>query len=346
MPRNEQLIRQHRLLQLLERPRRGWTLTALRDALALQLGLRSLHPKTVQRDLAALAAAGFDIQTQQRPEGKCWRLGPRSRQVFRVQATASELIALSLGRDLLLPLAGTPLGQALESFWSRLKEELPPGVWKHYQTLREMLHVQGLPAKSYARQEGLMRVLARAILQRRVVLAEYQSPGKPPRHRRIEPLALVVHQASLYLVGADHDLPPGSDRLRRWKLERLLRATPQDAYFVRPPEQALAAYLGPNSSLFAGGAPQTYVVQLSPRAARWVQEDPWHPQQQLRFRPDGSAQLRLPAHHLWEIVPRVLALGTEAELLAPAEARGQIRQIVEQLAQRYGNPPCAASQEG
>lgn len=336
MPRNEQLIRQHRLLQLLERPRRGWTLAELRDELAVQLGLASLHPKTVQRDLAALAAAGFDIQSQTRPEGKCWRLGPRSRQVFRVQATASELIALSLGRDLLLPLAGTPLGQALESFWSRLKEELPPGVWKHYEALRQVLRVQGLPAKSYARQQGLMRALARAILQRRVVLAEYQAPGKPPRHRRIEPLAMVVHQGSLYVVGADHDLPPGSDRLRRWKLDRFLRATPQDAYFTRPPEEELAAYLAPASSLFAGGPPQTYLVQLSPRAARWVEEDPWHPQQQLRLRPDGSAELRVPAHHLLEIVPRVLALGTDAELLAPAEARRTVGQIVAQLAQRYG----------
>lgn len=336
MPRNEQLIRQHRLLQLLERPRRGWTLAELRDELAVQLGLASLHPKTVQRDLAALAAAGFDIQAQTRPEGKCWRLGPRSRQVFRVQATASELIALSLGRDLLLPLAGTPLGQALDSFWSRLREELPPGVWKHYEALRQVLRVQGLPAKSYARQEGLMRAMARAILQRRVVLAEYQAPGKPPRHRRIEPLAMVVHQGSLYIVGADHDLPPGSNRLRRWKLDRFLRATPQDAYFTRPPEEALAVYLGPASSLFAGGPPQTYVIQLSPRAARWVLEDPWHPQQHLRCSPDGSAQLRVPAHHLLEIVPRVLALGTDAELLAPAEARQAIAQIIAQLAQRYG----------
>ena len=338
MSRNEQLIRQHRLLQILERPRRGWTLAELRDELALQLGLASLHPKTVQRDLAALAAAGFDIQSQVRPEGKRWRLGPRSRQVFRVQATASELIALSLGRDFLLPLAGTPLGQALESFWSRLKEELPAGVWKHYEALRQVLYVQGLPAKSYARQEGLIRTLARAILQRRVVLAEYQAPGQRPRHRRIEPLAMVVHQASLYLVGADHDLPPRTDRLRRWKLDRFLRATPQDAYFTRPPDEELAAYLAPASSLFAGGTPQTYLVQLSPRAARWVQEDPWHPQQELSFRVDGSALLRVPAHHLLEVVPRVLALGTEAELLAPDEARQAISQVVQQLARRYGSP--------
>lgn len=343
MPRNEQLIRQHRLLQLLERPRGGWTLPALRDELVRQLGLPSLHLKTVQRDLSALVAAGFDIQSQSGPTGKRWRLGPRARQPFRMQASASELIALSLGRDLLLPLAGTPLGQALDSFWSRLQEELPPGVWKHYQALRQVLQVRGLPAKSYARQQGLLGALSRAILQRRVVLAEYQAPDKPAQRRRIEPLAVVIYHGSLYLVGADHDRPPGSDRLRRWKLDRFLRATLQDAYFTRPSEEELAAYLGPESSLFAGGPAQTFVVQLSARAARWVHEDPWHPRQQLRSRPDGTARLVVPAHHELEIIPRVLALGIEAELLAPAAARQTVTQIVQALAVRYTRPAAEES---
>ena len=54
MPRNEQLIRQHKLLQLLERTRVGQTLEELREELATELGLSSLHLRTVKRDLEAL----------------------------------------------------------------------------------------------------------------------------------------------------------------------------------------------------------------------------------------------------------------------------------------------------
>ncbi len=77
MSRNEQLIRQHRLLQLLERTRIGQTIEELRDEMAKEFGLASLHLRTVKRDLEALVAAGFDIESQYLKRGKVWRLGPR-----------------------------------------------------------------------------------------------------------------------------------------------------------------------------------------------------------------------------------------------------------------------------
>src|SRR5436189_2024339 len=175
MPRNEQLIRQHKLLQLLERSRFGQTLEELREELAKELGLTSLHLRTVKRDLQALLAAGFDIESQylRFKGGKVWRLGPKTRQAYRIQASATELIALSLGRDLLYPLAGTPFWHAIETFWNKLKAELPPSVWKHYEAYRQVLYVRGLPAKSYERQHGVLIAIHRAILERRIVQAEY-----------------------------------------------------------------------------------------------------------------------------------------------------------------------------
>ena len=61
MARNEQLIRQHKLLHLLEESRYGRTLTELRDELVDALGLTNLSERTVRRDLEALQAAGFEI---------------------------------------------------------------------------------------------------------------------------------------------------------------------------------------------------------------------------------------------------------------------------------------------
>src|SRR6266568_1900292 len=192
MARNEQLIRQHKLLQLLERTRIGQTLEELQADMAKELGLKSLHLRTVKRDLEALLAAGFDIENQYlKQRGKVWRLGPKTRQAYRIQASATELIALSIGRDLLYPLAGTPFWHAIESFWSKLQDELPSSVWKHYEAYRQVLYVRGLPAKSYERQHGILSAIHRAILDRRIVQADYQPPGKDPQSRKIEPYAVV-----------------------------------------------------------------------------------------------------------------------------------------------------------
>ena len=64
-------------------------------------------------------------------------------------------------------------------------------------------------------------------------------------------------------------------------------------------------------------------------------EDPWHAQQKAEQQPDGGILLTVPAHHELEIIPRVLALGSEAEVLAPASCRQTMEAIVRQLSERY-----------
>jgi predicted DNA-binding transcriptional regulator YafY len=335
MPRNEQLVRQHKLLQLLERTRIGQTLEELQADMQQELGLASLHLRTVKRDLEALLSAGFDIESQYLKRGKVWRLGPKTRQAYRIQASATELIALSIGRDLLYPLAGTPFWHAIESLWSKLQDQLPSGVWKHYEAYRQVLYVRGMPAKSYERQHGILSAIHRAILERRIVQAEYQPAGKDPQERKIEPYAVVFYQGSLYIVAAAHEIPPGQDRIRHLKLDRFLRATPLDSFFQKPTGFDLEAHLGQGVGIFSGGKARDFKIRISARGARWVLEDPWHAEQKVEPQAGGGVIITVPAHHDLEIIPRVLALGSEAEVLAPASCREAIATIVRQLAEQY-----------
>jgi predicted DNA-binding transcriptional regulator YafY len=335
MPRNDQLIRQHKLLQLLERNRFGRTTHELRDDLVAELGLTSLHQRTVARDLEALQAAGLDIAMQENQRGTVWRLGPRTRSVAKIQATATELIALSLSRDLLYPLAGTPFWSGIESFWNKLRDELPPQVWKHYEDYRQVLYVRGTPAKTYEKQHAILNTLHRAIMERRLVDIDYQPPGKETQHRTIEPYAVVFYQSSLYIIAAFHELPAGDDRVRHLKLDRFVKATAQEAYFQRPADFDLEQHLGQGMGIFSGGKAQDYRIRITARGARWVVEDPWHPEQRIDRQPDGGIVLGVKAHHDLEIIPRVLALGSEAEVLGPASCRRAMAAIVQALAVKY-----------
>jgi predicted DNA-binding transcriptional regulator YafY len=336
MSRNEQLIRQHKLLQLLEATRIGRTLDELRDDLVDQLGLSNLHIKSVKRDLEALEAAGFSIEGQHLQRGKVWRLGPQSRNAVQVQPSATELIALSIGRDLLYPLAGTPFWQGIETFWNKLKDEMPGGVWKHYEAYRQVLYVRGMPAKSYERQHGMLNTIHRAIIERRLLSVEYEPPGKEPQRRQIEPYAVVFYQSSLYIVAAAHEVPAGEERIRHLKLDRFLSVTPQNHYFQRPSDFDLEQHLGQGIGIFSGGKIRDFKIRITARGARWVLEDPWHPDQKAEPQKGGGITLTVPAHHDLEIIPRVLALGSEAELLAPASCRRAIAAIVAAMAERYG----------
>ena len=62
-----------------------------------------------------------------------------------------------------------------------------------------------------------------------------------------------------------------------------------------------------------------------------------HAEQQVEPQSDGSVILTVHAAHELEIIPRVLALGTDAEILSPASCRKALGTIVEQLSKIYGH---------
>jgi predicted DNA-binding transcriptional regulator YafY len=338
MARNEQLIRQHKIMQILERYRFGRLLDEIRDELVEELGLTSLHSRTVRRDLEALQAAGIDVAMHEEQRGKVWKLGTGNRGTHKITASATELISLSLSRDLLHPLAGTPFWQGIESFWSKLSDELPDAVWDHYENYRQFLHVIGTPAKSYAKQHGILSTVNRSIQQHRIVEIEYQSIGKQQSKRRIEPYAVVFYQSSLYIIAAASERPPDDpERFRHFKLDRFRKATALDEWFKPASDFNLEEHLGQSVGIFSGSKPKNFKIRISQYAAPWVIEDPWHPEQDIDQKKDGSIVLTVKAAHELEIIPRVLAMGGEAEILSPVSCRRQIATMIRDMAQTYSD---------
>ena len=338
MARNEQLIRQHKLLHLLEESRYGRTLTELRDELVEALGLSNLSDRTVRRDLEALQAAGFDVDMHESKvagRGSVWKLGPSLRGPNKISASATELLALSMGRNLLLPLKGTPFWQGIESLWHKMKDSLPEAVWKHFDRRRQSVLVRGTPAKSYDRQQGVLATLNRAIQQHRVVRIEYQTlTQNEPAPRDIEPYALVLHQGSLYVVAAACDAPAES-AIRHWKLDRFHKATPLDRRFRPPADFDAERHFADSLGMFKAGQPQEFRIRFTPRAATWIVEDPWHAQQAIALQADGSVIATIPGAYESEIITRVLALGMEAELLSPESSRRTLAETLRTMAERY-----------
>ncbi|MCA9191028.1 MAG: WYL domain-containing protein [Planctomycetales bacterium] len=336
MARNEQLIRQHKILQVLERLRFGSTLEELRDTVVDELGLTSLHTRSIRRDLEALVAAGMPIVDEDTPRGRIWKLSRSDKGLQKIAITASELIALSMGRDLMLPLVGTQFWIGIESFWNKVREQLPDAVWSHYERYRRTLYVLGLPTKTYEKHQGILKTINRAIQEHRLLEMEYQVPGRTPTLRVVEPYGVVIFQSSIYVV-ATETATDGveTDRLRHWKLDRFNSAKALDKWFKPNEAIDLQQHLGQSVGIFSGAKAHEYVIRLSPQAARWAEEDPWHAAQKLEVQEDGSIILRVTAYHDTEIIQRVMRLGAEAEVLEPENCRMAIRAIVQELSKRY-----------
>lgn len=335
MARNEQLIRQHKLLQLLEISRFGRTLDELKSELIADLGLTTLHERTVRRDLEALQAAGFDIQTETVQRGRVYKLGQNTKGVHEIGISATELIALSIGRDLLYPLMGTQYWRGIETFWNKVQETVPNGVYDHYAKFRDALHVFGTPSKTYEKQAGMLKTIDRAILDHRVVEIEYESVGKPASIRRIEPYKVAIYQSSIYVIAALSGNTDPDQKLRNWKLDRFHHATALDEYFKPDESIDLNKYLGSSIGIFSGDSPTLVKIKLGSRSAAYVREDPWHPEQVLESQPDDSVILTVPASHPRELLPKVLSLGADAEVIEPAEFRSTLAEAVTSMAKAY-----------
>ncbi len=338
MARNEQLIRQHKILQILERRRFGASIEEIRDSVVEELGLTSLHVRSIRRDLEALQAAGLDVATDETQSGKVWKLRRVDKGLHKITISASELISLSMGRDLMLPLVGTTFWQGIEAFWNKVREQLPSGVWEHYQRYRRTMLVMGLPKKSYEKQQGVLKTINRSIQEHRRVECDYESLGKPIAKRLLEPYGIAIYQSSIYVVAIEafrHEDREPQERLRHWKLDRFTKATALDDWFKPDDQVDLEEHLGQSVGIFSGERAVPYRIRLSKNASRWVQEDPWHAQQVVDLQPDGTSILTVPTYHPMEIIPRVLTLGTEAEIIEPKEGRDSIRELVKQLSVTY-----------
>ncbi len=335
MARNEQLIRQHKIMQLLEASRFGRTLEELRDDLVRDLGLGNLHERTVRRDVEALTAAGLDIRTDTLERGKVYMLGRVEKGIHKISVSSTELISLSIARELLFPLLGTQYWQGIESFWSKLRDAVPEGVWDHYQKYRKTIHVFGALGKTYQRHEGILRTINRAVAEHRVLEIEYASTGKPAAVREIEPYGLAVYQNSIYVVAAAVEIDDPKERLRHWKLDRFRKATALDRWFKPDPDVDLTEHLSRSIGIFSSDAPVPVQIRLGESASAWVREDPWHPDQTLEPLDSGDTLLTVPASHPRELLPKVLSLGSDAEVVGPESFRNAVAEVAVKLAQRY-----------
>lgn len=333
MARNDQLIRQHRLVELLTRSRFGHTLGELRQMLVEEFGLPDLSERTIRRDLEALVAAGFDVETDVEERGTVWYAGVAMRQAPQITLSAMELTALAVGRDLLAPLAGTPLNEGIERLWHRLEEALPEAVLKQFERQRRALHVHAPPRRDYGEKRGLITALSRAILQHRLVALTYQA-AKGPVERTVQPLSVVIAPTGVYLLAEVPDAPEGR-RSRLYKVDRIDKVDPQDARVPPPNGYDPAVRFADSLSTFSSGPSEAFAVRFEASLARWVKDAPFHPHQTLETAEDGTVIAHISAAHAEEIVARVLPFGPRVEILSPESARERLGELARATAALY-----------
>jgi predicted DNA-binding transcriptional regulator YafY len=336
--RGKQTARQFKLLQLLEDSRFGLTTRELRDDVVDQLGLSSLHEKTIKRDIEHWRNLGYAIQqleTANPDRPKVWKLDRTRMKAPSLPIGVVELLAFSAGRELLYPLAGTPYWDGIQRLWERMRESTSAEVIEHLDRQRAGLVVRGPVPKNYARQEGMLSALNRATFEHRVVEVKYKSLGaRRSRKRTIEPHAICLFDNSIYVLAADAADKDGP--VKTFKLDRVAGVELLDQRFAPRADFDPDEYFDNSIGIFRNAKAKKFRIRVAAERAELAVDILQHPKQRVTEAGDGSVLIEIEAAYEEEILPRVLGLGEHAEVLIPKSSRDKIAAIANQLAAIYG----------
>lgn len=334
MPRGDQLARQWRLLQFLDKAR-GVTV----DDAARELGCAV---RTIWRDIRVLEDAGFPIYSDRAGDGRrgVFRLDPAFRARLPLKLTLAELAALLMSRELLAPLGVSVLGPAVSSAFDKIAGVLSRDAVALIDAMRETVGVRNLGAKLQGPAADLVPTIQDALVSRHTLRVRYHSFHRDEESdRELDPYHLTYYAGGLYLVGYCHTRTD----VRLFAVERFRSVQATRKRFSPRTGFDLKAYLDTAWGIIQGDL-VTVKVLFARKVARYVAERLWHPSQTLRELPDGRLEMTLRVADTLEVRRWILGYGVDAEVVAPPALRETLRLEAAQLARMLmpGRRPLAA----
>jgi len=311
--RGRQVIRQWRILLLLEQ-RRSWMSVAELHA-ALE---EDCHERTVRRDLEQLSAAGFPITES---KGR-WRVLEPREGGWMVPVEPTELLVIALAEDLFGHLRGSWLADPLAQLRAKLLAIMPPRGREFFERLRR-LSVATLFAPGELDGRGpLLQTLMAATNERRVLRVRYQKPRSDPEVRDIEPLMLWFHDGVVRVIAHCRK----AQDVRQFVAQRVLAAEMLAETFTPPADFDPDAYVRAAFGSFHGPN-HDVAIDFGPAVAHLVTERRYHHTQVTSPTPGGGTRLTMRAAGLPEIAAWVAGYGGEARPVAPPELVAAVRQL-------------------
>ncbi len=174
--------------------------------------------------------------------------------------------------------------------------------------------------------------VAKALLNRkRISIRYFARANGETSERTVSPQRMVHYRDNWYLDAWCHL----RNDLRSFSMDGIRHAEMQADRATAVPERELDEVLGSGYGIFSGRKVSWARLRFTPRAARWVSTEQWHPKQKGRTEADGSYVLELPYSDDRELIGDILRHGPDVEVLEPGELRRKVAQALKQALGNY-----------
>lgn len=175
-------------------------------------------------------------------------------------------------------------------------------------------------------------IISSAVLERKKLKLTYYSRAQDSESlREVSPQRLVHYRDNWYLDVWCHL----RDGLRTFAIESIKSAVVLEEKAKSISDKALDDELGSGYGIFTGAVTDIVELRFTPRTARWVSSEQWHPKQTSSFDDDNYYLLSFPFTDDRELIQDILKYGENIEVLKPASLKLRIHESLKNNLNQY-----------
>jgi len=316
----DKLERAHRLHKILKERRMPVSVSELCERLECE-------SRTVTRLIADMRLY-LDAPILNKPNQGYFYASNATFELPGVWFSPEELHALLTIQQLTANLSGGLFDESMQ----RLQEKTESLLGEHMPAPEEMRRIRILATGSRSKALPMFSKVTSAVLRRQRLHLLYHGRQRGEQTERdVSPQRLVYYKGNWYLDCWCHK----ADDLRSFAVERIAQAHLLDDSCTIISDEVLDKKLSKTFGIFSGEPTATAVLHFSEKAARWVRDEEWFPDQETVGLGDGALELRIPYNNPTELIMEICRYGVDVEVIEPPELRQQIAQKLQAAAEQY-----------
>ena len=320
-------MRASRLVSVLLLLQTRGRMTASELAVELEVSVR-----TVYRDVEALSESGVPIYAERGPHG-----GVRLVDGYRTRLTGltdSEAEALFLS-GLPGPAAELGLGTVVAAARLKVLAALPPELRARASRISQRFHLDAPGWFQTSESAPHLQTLSTSVWEDRCVDVRYLRGDGRVVERQLEPLGLVLKGGIWYLVAGTTGQP------RTYRVSRMEAVTLLETHFTRPDKFDLGTYWSDSIAAYETSVDRLEVlIRIRPDRLEALSEmvgDRAMATATPTGEPDADGWTRLRLRLEWprDAHRQLLRLGSDLEVIEPAELRARMADSARAILRRY-----------